>query len=197
MALHQVAEKLPREAKRRAGVTQLPNDQPPRQSVQGPAPPLTHRSPAATPWGHAVEDTRGLRERLWEAGKGPHFWLRGSTASALSRVCRACQPQEVSLTAPAQTPRKRECREPLPGENQRGAFRGGIYLPGNPSLLEFPSSISPEKQRRRTGGNERSRRVQTARKNTGDVSTTVRPPAASLPPTRQSPQERSDSPERA
>lgn len=87
MALHQVAEKLPREAKRRARVTQLPNDQPPRQSAQGPAPPLTHRSPAAIPWGHAVEDTRGLRERLWEAGKGLHFWPQGSTASALSRVC--------------------------------------------------------------------------------------------------------------
>lgn len=132
--------------------------------------------PAAAPQGRDVEDTLGLRKHLWEAGK-----VRLARVAALANskrsVSRLRQPQNDSVVNLPQE--KSKCR----------AFREGTYLPGNPSPLEFPSSISPEKPRRHTGGNERSHRVQTAGENTGDMSIPTRPRSHRWPasPARQSP----------
>lgn len=155
--------------------------------------------PAAAPRGCAVKDTLGLRKHLWEAGKGPHVWLGWPSLPTARRVATQTAPRRRQCRdsdSPAMTSvsRFRQPRDDsvvnLPQENIKRRPWEGTDLPGNPSPPEFPSSISPEKQRRHTGGNERSHRVQTARENTGDVRTPTRARGHRCPasPARQSPQ---------
>lgn len=177
----------PREAKRRAGVTQPPGAQAPRLSARGPAPALTHHSPAAAPGAPLLRTHRhtgsgrasgslgdsGISERtVW---RGPRMTMGDLGLRAFLAVT-AFQRQQVSGSPQAPSPKpwhQQPCGLSslnLPDRIKLRPPRKGIYLPGNPALLESPSSTSPGKQRTRTSGSGRSPRARTARENTGVVS---------------------------